>query len=129
MSLAHSHFHRHGAYIVRNADLPGFSDHEQTLLAWLIGGHRRGIPRTTPEHVQIKWRSRLPKMLAVLRIASDLARARQGSRKVDMSLKATDNELRIAFPDGWLAEHPLTAEDLSREAAQLQEIGLRLTFA
>ncbi len=128
LSLAHAHYHRHGAYIVRNADLPGFSDHEQILVAWLIGGHRRRIPRTTPEHVRGKWRQRLPNMLAVLRIASDLARARQDSHKVDMVLKAKEGGLRIRFPDGWLAEHPLTAEDLAREATQLQEIGLRLTF-
>ena len=129
LSLAHSHYHRHGAYIVQNADLPGFSQHEQTLLAWLIGGHRRNIPRSVPEHVRSKWRKRLPRMLALLRIATDMARARQESHVVDFDLKASDNALTLTFPQGWLKKHPLTAADLKREAAELEEIGLRLNVS
>ncbi|MFK8016988.1 MAG: exopolyphosphatase [Gammaproteobacteria bacterium] len=127
LGLAHSHYHRHGAYIVKNADLPGFSQHEQTLLAWLIGGHRRRIPRETPEHVGSKWSKRLPRMLALLRIASDLTRARQDSHLPAFELVARHETITLTFPDGWLDDHPLTQADLEREAAQLQEIGLRLT--
>ncbi len=129
LSVAHSHYHRHGAYIVENADLPGFSRHEQTQLAWLIGGHRRRVPREVPPELRRKWRDRLPKMLALLRIASDLMRARQESPQTPFELEASGNQLSLAFPEGWLDAHPLTAADLKREASQLQEIGLKLNVA
>ena len=126
LALAHAHYHRHGAYIAKHADLPGFSQHEQTLLAWLIGGHRRRVPRTTPEHINAKWSKRLPRMLALLRVATDLTRARQDSHLPDIKYTAREELLTIQFPDGWLNDHPLTQADLEREAGQLQETGLRL---
>lgn len=129
LSIAHSHYHRHGAYIVENADLPGFSQHEQTQLAWLIGGHRRRVPRDVPAELRRKWRDRLPKMLALLRIASDLARARQETPRSEFTLVAKGNQLALTFADGWLEAHPLTAADLAREASQLMEIGLKLSVA
>ena len=129
LSIAHSHYHRHGAYIAQNADLPGFSQHEQTILAWLIGGHRRRVPRDVPRALRRKWRERLPRMLALLRIATDLARARQDSRVPDFALRVEDEGLQLSFPDGWLEAHPLTAADLAREALQLKEIGLVLNVS
>ena len=34
--------------------------------------------------------------------------------------------VRVAFPDRWLAAHPLTKAELEEEAAYLDEAGLRL---
>ena len=36
MAISHKHFNRHGAYVLRNADLPGFSQNEQETLALLV---------------------------------------------------------------------------------------------
>ena len=43
LSLAHSGHHKHGAYIVENSDMPGFSRPDQSMLAALIEGHRRKL--------------------------------------------------------------------------------------
>ncbi len=40
MAISHKHFSRHTAYLLRHADLPGFSQDEQELLAVLALGHR-----------------------------------------------------------------------------------------
>jgi exopolyphosphatase / guanosine-5'-triphosphate,3'-diphosphate pyrophosphatase len=42
--IAPRHYHRHGAYLLQNADLTGFSQGEQTQLALLVRGHRRSFP-------------------------------------------------------------------------------------
>jgi len=39
--IAHSGYHKHGAYILDNADLPGFSRPDQQILALLVRSHRR----------------------------------------------------------------------------------------
>ena len=41
--LTHDLHHKHGAYILQHAELPGFSNSDQTLLAALVRRHRRGF--------------------------------------------------------------------------------------
>src|ERR1700761_5318474 len=56
LAIAHSQHHHHGAYILRNADLAGFSRQEQQLLAAIVESHRRkpdkatfsALPQRTP---------------------------------------------------------------------------------
>ena len=42
MSVSHIGYHKHGAYILQNADMPGFSAGEQQRLALLVFGCRGG---------------------------------------------------------------------------------------
>ena len=42
--IAHGQYHKHGAYVVGNADLSGFSRQDQAVLAALVRGHRRKFP-------------------------------------------------------------------------------------
>jgi exopolyphosphatase/guanosine-5'-triphosphate,3'-diphosphate pyrophosphatase len=44
LMIAHSQYQKHGAYVLRSADLSGFPRHEQELLAALVLGHRRRYP-------------------------------------------------------------------------------------
>jgi exopolyphosphatase/guanosine-5'-triphosphate,3'-diphosphate pyrophosphatase len=42
LDVAHAGYHRHGAYLLENADLPGFAREEQLL--WPpVGSHRRKL--------------------------------------------------------------------------------------
>ena len=43
LDIAHSHYHKHGAYLLQYADMPGFPREEQQLLAALVGSHRRKL--------------------------------------------------------------------------------------
>ena len=43
LDVAHNGYHRHGAYLLDNADMPGFAREEQQLLARLVGSHRRKL--------------------------------------------------------------------------------------
>ena len=45
MSVSHTGFHRHGAYILQHADMPGFSAGEQSQLALLVYGCRGGLEK------------------------------------------------------------------------------------
>src|SRR6202011_3355692 len=43
LDIAHSKYHRHSAYLLQHADMPGFPKEEQLLLSALVGGHRRQL--------------------------------------------------------------------------------------
>ncbi|HEY3495374.1 MAG TPA: exopolyphosphatase, partial [Polyangiaceae bacterium] len=45
LEIAHTGYHRHGAYIIENADMPGFSKDEQKMLAAIVHAHRRKFRR------------------------------------------------------------------------------------
>jgi len=127
--ISHAGFHKHGAYILANADLPGFSRQQQTVLAALVRVHRRkfvagefaGMPETV---------AACAKRLAVLlRLSALMHRGRSGSQKPPLQLTVKDNCIRITFPALWLAEHPLTEAEIAREAEYLEAAGFTLQYA
>ena len=50
MSISHDGFHKHGAYILQNADMPGFSAGEQGRLALLVFGCRGRLAKIGERH-------------------------------------------------------------------------------
>jgi exopolyphosphatase/guanosine-5'-triphosphate,3'-diphosphate pyrophosphatase len=45
ISVAYSGYHRHSAYIIDNADMPGFTREEQRRIAQLVLAHRRSLKK------------------------------------------------------------------------------------
>lgn len=70
--------HRHSAYLIENADLPGFSHREIALIALLVRWHRQGTPRAEEYARMLDGddRERMRKLVAILRLAEDLERSR-----------------------------------------------------
>ena len=46
ISVAYSGYHKHSAYILEKADMPGFSRDEQAQLALLVLAHRRSLKKS-----------------------------------------------------------------------------------
>src|ERR1700722_12576399 len=55
LDIAHSEYHRHSAYLLEPADMPGFPREEQLLLAALVGGHRRQLSFESLEDLLPPW--------------------------------------------------------------------------
>jgi exopolyphosphatase/guanosine-5'-triphosphate,3'-diphosphate pyrophosphatase len=70
--------HHHSAYLIENADLPGFTHREIALLALLVRWHRRGEPTLEPYEALCRKgdAALLEKLVACLRLAEDLERSR-----------------------------------------------------
>lgn len=70
--------HRHSAYLIENADLPGFEHAEIAVIALLARWHRQGNPK--PEGyagiLGADGIDRVRKLSAILRLAEDLERSR-----------------------------------------------------
>ena len=118
LAIAHGGYHKHGAYILKNADLSGFSRQEQARLSMLVLNHRRkpkslGIAEygVTPDWV----------MISLLRLACLFYRRRQAFELThDITLQSPETDLiELNVPQSWLDANPLTAADLCDEAELL----------
>ncbi len=128
LDIAHSHHHKHAAYLVENADLAGFSVDEQRRLAALVGSHRRKIRRKDLAGFSEPWDRRLPLLLCLLRVAVVLNRSRADQALPPVEARASKRKLRLRFPEDWLEAHPLSLADLETEAGYLSSIGVKLSF-
>jgi hypothetical protein len=82
--ISHSDFHKHGAYILDNADLPGFSMSELHRLSQLILGHRGKLEKI--ENLNSKNPEFILQLLS-LRLAAILCHARRDPDLKGISLK------------------------------------------
>jgi exopolyphosphatase/guanosine-5'-triphosphate,3'-diphosphate pyrophosphatase len=129
LDIAHSHYHKHGAYLLQHADLPGFPRDEQQLLALVVGNHRRKVNLERVGDLVPPWHLKAEFLVVLLRLAVLLHRARGPRALPEIDLKARGRTLELVFPKVWLAEHPLTAADLEQEIEYLQATGFRLRAA
>lgn len=125
LSVAYSGHHRHGAYLVANADLAGFSRDDQQALAAMILGHRRRLSAEAFDTLPGD-RTRVLRLCVLLRLAVLLHRDRSDRRAPALRVRARGSDVELRFPDGWLARHPLTRADLEEERRSLEEAGVRL---
>ena len=128
LSIAHSQYHKHGAYIAEHSDLAGFSRQEQKLLATLIRAHRRKFPVAVFRELPKRQRRSMVRLAVLLRLAVLFHRSRSGAAAPPVGLEAGKDSLRLYFPTGWLERHPLVSSDLEQEAAYLAAAGFRLLF-
>ena len=129
LDIAHNGFQRHGAYIVANADLPGFPRSEQKLLACLIANQRTELVRSSLNSVTSKWRTSALRLAILLRLAVLLNRSRTSIEAPDFDMTVGKRELDLRFASGWLDANPLTITDLEREQRYLDEVGYSLSFS
>ncbi len=126
--LSHQDYHKHGAYILEHAILPGFSRSDQILLAALVRRHRRSFPVDAFAHLPKEWVQPIQRLAVLLRLAVMLHRSRSRQPLPILALNVSGQRLELRFPNGWLTAHPLTRADLENEAGSLRKAGFRLEF-
>jgi exopolyphosphatase/guanosine-5'-triphosphate,3'-diphosphate pyrophosphatase len=127
LDVSHSRYHQHGAYLLENADMPGFPREEQRLLARLVGGHRRKLSLEGVDKLLPPWDRRVLHLIVLLRLAVLLHRGRGRAPLPELTLIARGrNMLEARFPVRWLRDHPLTVADLSQEIDLLKAVDFRL---
>lgn len=122
--------HKHGEYLVRNAELPGLPDETQSLLACLVRYHGKSEPEMHHKlyaSLPPRERRRIRALSGILRIAVSLdGNSAQGVRGITVRLNRKRVRLRLHLAAG-------AAVDLAaiRRKARLfeREFGVRLAFA
>jgi exopolyphosphatase/guanosine-5'-triphosphate,3'-diphosphate pyrophosphatase len=124
--VAHTQYHKHGAYILEHADLAGFSREEQRVLAALVRAHRRKFPVEVFDGLRLPWDRWALRAAVLLRLAVLLHRSRDEAPLPELRCTAHGKRIELVFPAGWLDEHPLTVADLEEEAAFLRAAAIQL---
>ena len=126
LDVSHSHYHKHGAYLLEHADMPGFPQEEQRILAAVVGAHRRKLHVQSMQDLMPPWHIKAEYLTVLLRLAVLLHRGRSATALPKLELHAKGRSLEIVFPKGWLDAHPLTATDLENEIEYLKGGNFRL---
>jgi exopolyphosphatase/guanosine-5'-triphosphate,3'-diphosphate pyrophosphatase len=126
LDVSHNGYHRHGAYLLENADMQGFPREEQQMLARLVGGHRRKLSLERLDELVPPWDRDAVFLIVLLRLAVLLHRGRSAKALPEIELMARGHTLELKFPGRWLRDHPLTTADLQQEIDHLKPHGFRV---
>jgi exopolyphosphatase/guanosine-5'-triphosphate,3'-diphosphate pyrophosphatase len=122
LSIAHSGHHKHAAYILSNADMPGFSNDEQGALSRLVLAHRGSLKKMNGSlQGHELWMPAL-----ALRLAALFYRSRNDLALTSISFQVHEQHVELALNKSWLKRHPLTLAALEAEVAEWKQIGIQL---
>ena len=119
-TVSHIGYHKHGAYILENADMPGFSAQEQRRLAVLVHGCRGGLSKMEP----ILHNADTIAQVLALRLAVLFHHARRAIDSPRVTLKS-GRIIHFGVSARWLQRHPLTSHLLAKEREEWVALGVR----
>jgi exopolyphosphatase/guanosine-5'-triphosphate,3'-diphosphate pyrophosphatase len=120
--VAHSGYHKHTAYILANADMPGFSKKEQARLSLLALAHRGNLKK-----LQGMLNNEEDCVLAMsLRLAVLFYRNRSDIVLPDLHARFSGIKFHLSVGRDWLAQNPLTDAALQDEVKQWKSLGVSL---
>lgn len=122
LSISHVSYRRHSAYILRYADIPGFSRREQELMSLLVLAHRGRLSKSVLDEFSREERG----ALACLRLGVLFCRARQDDLPPIRAFSRNGTVYKLELEPGWLDSRPLTSHVLEEEIGLWQEIGVTL---
>jgi exopolyphosphatase/guanosine-5'-triphosphate,3'-diphosphate pyrophosphatase len=125
ISVAHSGFHKHTSYILKNADMPGFSKKEQERLSLLTLAQRGNLDKVRGQLFTAFTAEDISLAMA-LRLATVFYRNRSDVRLPVMQGRFNGTKFHLALQAGWRAQNPLTDAALQEEAKQWREWGVSL---
>jgi exopolyphosphatase/guanosine-5'-triphosphate,3'-diphosphate pyrophosphatase len=123
LSVAHAQYHKHSAYILSNADMPGFSRMEQQRLARIVLAHRGKLGKMQDEGLEgSDWT-----LVFALRIAALVLRNRTDARFPLLRLAGDEAGYALDLPQAWLEENPLAAAALDTETESWKAVGMKFS--
>lgn len=122
ISIAHTGYHKHSAYIVANADMPGFSKMDQAHLALLTRAQRGSLHKMkTLVEDDTDWL-----LILCLRLAILFYRSRTDLALPGITLLKMESAFRLTLPPDWIALNPLTETALQAEIEEWASVGVKL---
>jgi exopolyphosphatase/guanosine-5'-triphosphate,3'-diphosphate pyrophosphatase len=123
ISIAQGAYHKHSAYILANADMPGFSKQEQGYLSNLVLAQRGKLVKMGAAFDDDK---RLAALAFCLRLAVILYRSRRTLKLPKLRVSRTGEGFRLEVEGRWLADHGLVSLALDAEREQWHSVGFTL---
>ena len=128
--ISHSNHQQHSAYIIRNSELLGFNDREQSILACVALYHRKSPPRLKhPAYAALDEQARgvVNQLSAILRVSESLDRSHL-SLVDDLALKGDAGKGALVLLIGSSADCQLEIWGLEAQAGVFRSVfGVQLT--
>ncbi|MES2552770.1 MAG: exopolyphosphatase [Pseudomonadota bacterium] len=124
ITIAHSGYHKHSAYILENADMPGFSKMQQQMLGLLVRAQRRSLSKLNHPVA-----NDISLLILILRLAILFHRNRLDDDYPKLDLYWGPSGFDLHIEPGWLVNNPLTRAELDNEVDYWKEIGISLTLS
>ena len=118
-AVSQSGYHKHGAYMIANADLPGFTTREQRVMSILILG-QKGNLRKIQEAVSDP---DMAKAVLALRLAVMFMHSRIEVNLEELRLRMK-NKVELDLMSGWFKDHPTAWFWMQKEKDSWAEIGI-----
>jgi exopolyphosphatase / guanosine-5'-triphosphate,3'-diphosphate pyrophosphatase len=125
VSIAHGGYHKHSAYIIENADMPGFSKMEQEALGFLVRAQRRSL---TKMEMPLLSEDRTV-LVMIFRLAVLFHRNRLDITPPELNLAWHKAGFGLDVEPGWLAKNPLTDAELASEMVYWKDLNIDLSLA
>ncbi len=129
LGIAHSSYHKHGAYLLEHMDMPGFSRLDQARLSLMVRLHRRKLILEDLPQFDAASTEDLLRLTIILRLSHLLHRSRTEEPLPALKLSAEATAIELGIPKAWFAKHSLTQLDLAEEANYLASLGMTLTVS
>jgi exopolyphosphatase / guanosine-5'-triphosphate,3'-diphosphate pyrophosphatase len=126
ISIAQGDYHKHSAYILAYADMPGFSRQEQGWLSNLVLAQRGKLAKM---RAAFEDDPRLAALAFCLRVAVIFHRSRRSVGLPEVSVALRGRAFTLGIPAAWLASHTLVGIALEQEQAQWRSVGYELEIA
>lgn len=126
VAISHSDYHKHGAYILDNADLVGFSMPELHRLSLLVLGQRGKLKKLDAELEEAPF----AKMLMALRLSLILCHARANPDYQSLKLICDDHKQRVTLiaNETWGTDYPQSCHLLKQEMPAWQKTPWQFDF-
>jgi exopolyphosphatase/guanosine-5'-triphosphate,3'-diphosphate pyrophosphatase len=119
LAVSHTGFHKHSAYMVENADLPGFTAREQRLVATLTLAQKGNLRKVSEALADADF----AKAVLALRLATMFMHARIDGDVNEMRVKMK-SRIELEFKRAWMERHPTAAVWLDKERGCWADAGV-----
>jgi exopolyphosphatase/guanosine-5'-triphosphate,3'-diphosphate pyrophosphatase len=119
MAVSQTGYHKHGAYLVENADLPGFTTREQKLMGRLILAQKGNLRKVAESLAEPDF----AKAVLALRMAVLLMHARMEAGTGDLKLRMKQR-IELEIGRDWMAGHPTLAFWIEKEQEWWDDVGI-----
>ncbi len=124
VSIAHGGYHKHSAYIIENADMPGFSM-EQESLGFLVRAQRRSLAKLQMPALS----DDRTVLVMIFRLSVLFHRNRLDITPPELNLAWHKAGFGLDVEPGWLAKNPLTDAELASEVVYWEDLNIALSLA
>ncbi|MDB5775860.1 MAG: exopolyphosphatase [Herbaspirillum sp.] len=126
--VSHTGYHKHSAYLVANADLPGFTTREQKTMSTLLLGQKGNLRKIgaslyEPDFAKALLSLRLAVMFTHAHIELDL-----GALSLQQIRLKMKNKIEVDIKEAWVAEHPTMSYWMQKEQEFWREVGMEFVI-